>query len=210
MKTYMRFVKLLAYDRGARRVGTVSSVLFALAYAFAIGMVFRNPVPVPEYIAVPQVVLVTRGPIGQVPWLVVYVDRFWTVSVNLEAALSTIAISTLIGLNASALYFLSRRATCHIDSKRTAIPVFTSALPAFFGFFSCCGGGLVFAVLLSAGVLPLVSGAMLTYGRLLVVTSIALLWLSHYHLYRSWVKGTRPNAGKRKLAMDWASGSSCC
>ena len=166
---YTRFVRLVASDRGARKIGVLSSTLFALAYAFAIGMVFRNPVPVPEYITVPpQVIPVARGPISQVPWLVVYVDRYWTISVNLEVALSMLAISTLIGLNASALCYKSRRAACCISSKRTAVSVFASALPAFFGFFSCCGGGLVFAVLLSAGVLPLVSGAMLTYGRLLV------------------------------------------
>jgi hypothetical protein len=206
---YISFIGLVASDRGARKIGVLSSTLFALAYAFAIGMIFRNPVPVPEYITVPQVILVTRGPIGQVPWLVVYVDRYWTISVNLEAALSMLAISTLIGLNASALYYISRRAACCTSSKRTAVSIFTSALPAFFGFFSCCGGGLVFAVLLSAGVLPLVSGAMLTYGRLLVAASIALLWLNHYYLYRSWINGTGRNAKKRKLELGWASGGGC-
>jgi hypothetical protein len=109
---YTSFIRLVASDRGARKIGVLSSTLFALAYAFAIGMIFRNPIPVPEYITVPQVILITRGPIGQVPWLVVYADRYWTISVNLEAALSMLAISTLIGLNASALYYISRRAAC--------------------------------------------------------------------------------------------------
>jgi len=135
---YTRFVRLVASDRGARKIGVLSSTLFALAYAFAIGMVFRNPVPVPEYITVPpQVIPVARGPISQVPWPVAYVDRYWTISVNLEVALSMLAISTLIGLNASALCHISRRAACCISSKRTAVSVFASALPAFFGFFSC-------------------------------------------------------------------------
>jgi len=208
--TYIRFVNLIASDRGARRIGVLSSILFASAYAFAIGMIFRNPLPVPDYVTVPQALLITRGPIGQVPWLVVYVDRYWTISVSLEAALATLTISTLIGLNASALYYTSRRTACRVSSKRTAVPVFTSALPAFFGFFSCCGGGLMVTVLLSAGVLPLVSGAMLTYGRLLVVASIALLWLNHYYMYRRWVNGAGTNARKRKLELGWASGSSCC
>jgi hypothetical protein len=68
---YISFIRLVASDRGARKIGLLSSTLFALAYAFAIGMIFRNLIPVPEYIAVPQVILITRGPIGQVPWLVV-------------------------------------------------------------------------------------------------------------------------------------------
>jgi len=59
--------------------------------------------------------------------------------------------------------------------------------------------------------LPLVSGAMLTYGRLLVAASIALLWLNQYYLYRSWVNGTDRNARKRKFELGWASvSSSCC
>jgi hypothetical protein len=68
---YISFIRLVASDRGARKIGLLSSTLFALAYAFAIGMIFRNLIPVPEYITVPQVILITRGPIGQVPWLVV-------------------------------------------------------------------------------------------------------------------------------------------
>jgi hypothetical protein len=66
-------------------------------------------------------------------------------------------------------------------------------------------------LLLSMVELPLVSGAMLTYGRLLVAASIALLWLNQYYLYRSWVNGTDRNARKRKLELGWASvSSSCC
>jgi hypothetical protein len=50
---------------------------------------------------------------------------------------------------------------------------------------------------------------MLTYGRLLVVASIALLWLNQYYLYRSWVNGTDRNVRKRKLELGWASGGGC-
>jgi hypothetical protein len=44
-------------------------------------------------------------------------------------------------------------------------------------------------MLLSAGLLPLVAGSMLYYGRLFVTASVAALILLQLWLYRMWLKG---------------------
>lgn len=64
-----------------------------------------------------------------------------------------------------------------------------SILPASFAVFSCCGGGLVMFLLFSAGLLPLVAGSMLYYGRLLVIGSVWALLLLQLWFYRTWLKG---------------------
>ncbi len=210
--TYKGFVRALMSDKRARNTGVMSAVIFALVYAFAIGVVFRNPQPIPSYISVPQITLITRGPIGQVPWLIAYIDRYWTLSVNLEAFLSTLVLSSLVGLNASSLYYIYHRGVTSCP-RRTAltrsVSVFVSALPAAFSVFSCCGGGLVFAVLLSAGALPLIAGSISTYGKLLVVLSVALLWLNHWSLYRRWARSSMGKAN-RKLRFELSSTPACC
>lgn len=214
MMTYAAFVRTVISDRKARMVGVISAIVFVVAYAFAIGMVFRNPFPIPSYISVPHLILITKGPIGQVPWLIAYIDRYWTLSVNLEAFLSALALSTLVGLNTSSLYYFYRRGVASCSYPRRTVltmsmSIFASALPSAFSLFSCCGGGLLIFVFLAAGALPLIAGFMITYGKLLIVLSGALLWLNHWSLYRRWARNSIGNVS-RMLRPEQSSRQVCC
>jgi hypothetical protein len=111
--SYRGFLAAMFSDRRIRMLGVAFSVLYAVVYAFANGMVFRSELPIPNTITLPQLEVLTVGPIGQVPWVIIYLDRYWIISVTLEAFLSWLALTALVGLNASALFYLRRnRLTC--------------------------------------------------------------------------------------------------
>ena len=190
--SYRGYLRVMFSDHRVRMLGVASSVSFAVAYAFAIGMVFRSALPIPAGMTVPRLEVITVGPIGLVPWVIIYLDRYWIVSVSLEAFLSWLALTTLVGLNASAIYYLRRNRLasgwCCSRAGGTLTTV-ASVLPAAFAVFACCGGGLVTVLLFSAGLLPLVAASMLYYGRLFVVASITALTLLQLWLYRSWLRG---------------------
>jgi hypothetical protein len=171
--SYRGFLAAMFSDRRIRMLGVAVSVSFAVVYAFAIGMVFRSALPIPDWITVPQLEVITVGPIGLVPWVIIYLDRYWIVSVSLEAFLSWLALTVL---------------WCCSRAGGT-LTTLASILPATFAVFGCCGGGLVTMMLLSAGLLPLVAGSMLYYGRLFVTASVAALILLQLWLYRMWLKG---------------------
>jgi hypothetical protein len=191
-ESYRGFLKAMFSDRRVRILGAASSVSFAVAYAFAIGMVFRSTLPIPAGITVPRMEVITVGPMGQVPWIIVYLDRYWIVSVSLEAFLSWLALTALVGLDASALYYLRRNRSASgwcCSRVGGTLTTLASILPATLAVFGCCGGGLVTMMLLLTGLLPLVASSMLYYGRLLVVVSVSALILLQLLLYRTWLKG---------------------
>jgi hypothetical protein len=181
-----------ALDRKGRTMGVVSSIVFAVAYAFSIGMVYWSSIPIPDVITVPRLEVITAGPIGLVPWIVVYLDRYWVISVSLEAFLWWLTLTVLVGLNVSAFYYLRRdrlaRGWCCSRVGGT-LATLASVLPASFAVFACCGGGVVTLLLFSACLLPLVAGSMLYYGRLLSVASVCALLILQLWLYRTWLKG---------------------
>jgi hypothetical protein len=190
--SYRGFLAAMFSDRRIRMLGVAFSVLYAVVYAFANGMVFRSELPIPNTITLPQLEVLTVGPIGQVPWVIIYLDRYWIISVTLEAFLSWLALTALVGLNASALFYLRRnRLACGLyrpSSILMSLTTLTTTLPAI--VLGCCGGGLVLMMLLSAGLLPLFALSILYYyARLFVVASIAALILLQLWLYRMWLKG---------------------
>jgi len=139
------------------------AVLFLIAYSFLIGMVFRLPVPLPPYKGTPSFDLILDGPIGQVPWLIVYLDRYWAVSINLEAGLTALLLSILFGLNIGLIIYSYRYASCRCG--RNAALSFFSAIPSFFSLYTCCGGGLATAILF-ATVGGLGTSILISYGRI--------------------------------------------
>ncbi|MEM4342311.1 MAG: hypothetical protein QXF97_07165 [Candidatus Caldarchaeum sp.] len=105
--------------------------------------------------------------------MIVYLDRFWVVSVSLEAGLSATLLSALFSLNMGFIYWAYKYSSCRFNLN-SAISIF-SALPAFFSIFSCCGGGLVTTILFALGVGGVWSGILLPYGRILSALSALLL-----------------------------------
>ncbi|MEM3032435.1 MAG: hypothetical protein QW756_07265, partial [Nitrososphaerota archaeon] len=168
--------------RGVRKTIIIGAVTFFVLYSFSIGMVFRLPTPLPPTINTPMFDIIVDGPIGQVPWLIVYLDRFWVMSVSLEAGLSAILLSALFGLNMGFFFWAYKYSSCRFNLN-SAISAF-SALPAFFSIFSCCGGGLVTTILFALGIGGVWSGILLPYGRILSAASALLLISNLVLIYR--------------------------
>jgi len=128
---------VFAFKR-VRLWAALSATLFLVSYAFIIGVVSRSPYPLPPTLVTPSADLILDGPLGQVPWLVVYIDRYWVLSVSLEAGLTILALTALFGLNVGAMLYAQWYASCRCDKNAVASGFFV--VPAFFAMFSCCGG----------------------------------------------------------------------
>ena len=175
---------MLSY-RNNRAYAFASGFAFFVIYSFAIGMIFQSPNPLPEDFPTPSYGLMLKGPIGQVPWLVVYLNRNWVFSVNLEAAVITLALTVLFSLNVAVLAY-SRSVSCECSIGKKS---FISTIPSFFAVFSCCGSGLVMSLLFALGAGGLWSSVFLPYGRLLVAFAAIVLAINLLLSYRRIVRG---------------------
>ncbi len=200
---FLAFIQEACSHKRRGLLGLLSAIIFAAVYSAVIGVISRSQQPLPPEITTPSLDVITRGPIGQVPWIIVYLDRHWVVSVSLEAILAIIILSMLIGLNVSSLLF--------IYSLRGLIGGFClmglSAIPSFFSIFSCCGGGLAMWVILATGLLPLFTSVILPLNKLFLLISISLLTLNLWILYRGYRRGlgiARSVSGNRQ------AGGGCC
>lgn len=177
---FVAFIKTILRAERCRLYAVSSALLFLVVYALGIGMIFRSPNPLPDGFQTPSYDVILKGPIGQVPWLVVYIDRYWIFSVNLEAATAAAILSTLFGLNVAILVYRSRYQACRrLDNK----PLL-SIVPSFFSVFSCCGSGLVMSFLFALGAGGLWSSIFLPYGRLLAGIAASVLALNIVVGYR--------------------------
>jgi len=149
-----------------------SGLAFFIAYSFGIGIFFQSPNPLPEDFPTPSYDLILDGPIGQVPWLVVYLNRNFIFSINLEAAIVTVVLTTLFTLNIVVLAY-SKQSNCGYPIRKKSL---FSVIPSFFSVFSCCGGGLVMSLLFTLGAGGLWSSIFLPYGW--VLANIAALVLA--------------------------------
>jgi hypothetical protein len=167
--------------RQCRLIAVSSSLVFLLIYALAVGMIFILPSPLPETIRTPLVQLILEGPLGQVPWLVIYLNRYWVLSVSLEAALAASTLTVLFGLNVGALLYAYRYAACrclyNVNLGGLAV------LPALFSVFACCGGGLMTTLLFTLGLSGFVTSILLPYGRVLAAVSASLLLANLVYIY---------------------------
>ncbi len=200
---FLTFIRGACSQKSRRHLGLLSAILFAAVYSGVIGVVSRSQQPLPPEITTPSLDVITRGPIGQVPWIIVYLDRHWMISVNLEAILAIIVLSMLIGLNVSCLLF--------IYSLRGLIGGFClmglSAIPSFFSIFSCCGGGIAMWVILATGLLPLFTSVILPLNKLFLLISVSLLTLNLWILYRGYRRGLGMT---RSVSGNQQAGGRCC
>jgi hypothetical protein len=107
-------------DGDGRLAAAASAGVFAALYVFAVGMVFPLPYELPESFPAPSSDIVWEGPPMQVPWLTVYLNRRWVVSVNPESVLTTAFLSVLVGLNAAAVTYAQRHTSCRL-TRRTKL-----------------------------------------------------------------------------------------
>lgn len=160
----------------------MAGCLFALLLSFMIGVIFFFALPLPPDMSVPALYLITRGPALQVPWLVIYLNRYMALSINPEAALYLSLLSVLFGANVAAYRFARRSSSCNCAPSASSA---LGALISFFAIFSCCGGGVALLLLSSAGLGAL---AFSLYGLRYAILAFSglILLLSLYLTYSSW------------------------
>lgn len=155
-------------ERKYRWVAIATSIAFALFYIFFTGIVTISSVPMPIERSLPYFRVITQGPIGQVPWIIAYLDRYTVFSMSPEAMISTIAISSLVGINSALLVYRFRAMKAFNCSCPSGSPAFfASIVPASLSVFACCGGGLLLAIF-GAGLFT----AVMPYGNLFSIISI--------------------------------------
>ena len=179
---FLKFMAAALRTREGALAMTASAALFAALYVFAVGIVFPLPYDLPESFPTPSADIVWEGPPMQVPWLRVYLTRRWLFSINPESALTTAALSILVGLNTTTISYAQRHASCSLSaSKKVSV---LGVLPAFFAFFSCCGSGLVFAALTAAGAALSLIGVLQDFSRIFVAASLTVLAANLYLICR--------------------------
>ena len=182
----LNYIRLILTPRECKLYAVLSSVIFLILYAFGIGIIFQTPYPLPSTFPTPRYEVILEGPIGQVPWVIIYLNRNWIFSINLEAGVVAFVLSLLVGLNIASIVYHSKYGKyCGVGRKFSLVGV----LPSFFAMFSCCGSGLIFLILFTTGLGGLWSSILLPYSSLLVMFAIAILLLNLYLGYRRLARG---------------------
>lgn len=112
MQSTFATIQYILNERNCKAVAVVASVAFATFYIFFTGILTITSRPIPEEIPVPYLYVLTDDPIGKVPWIVAYLNRYSIFSINLEAMVATTLISLLVGANSALLlyrYKISRK-----------------------------------------------------------------------------------------------------
>ncbi|MCS6769952.1 MAG: hypothetical protein NZ570_05900 [Candidatus Caldarchaeum sp.] len=190
---FPQFLRLVLSSREVKVVSTFAAALFAAVYLLAVGIVFQLPYELPPSIPTPSADVVFDGPFGQVPWLTVYLSNRWVLSINPEALTSLAVLTALIWMNTAAAAYVSRYGAC--KPVKNIHVSWMAAVPALFSFFSCCGSGLVFSLLLASGASLSMLSFLQDYGRIFTALSALLLTLNLYMVSR------RMSTGKQAAAV---------
>lgn len=181
---FPKFLRRAWADRGARIVSISFSGVFVILYVLMVGIVFPLPYMLPESFPALFVQTVFDEPFGQYPVLIVYVGRRWVFSINPEAITALAVLTTLVALNTVTLLHIRRYRVCR--TTRNTHLSWAAVIPSFFSFFTCCGSGVVFSLLLSAGAGLSVLSFLQEFGRFFTGASVALLSANLYLLYRQY------------------------
>lgn len=169
-------------EKSCKRFFLLSSTVFAVVYVFMVGIVFQLPYVLPETFPRLTFQIIYEGLSLQYPVFIVYFERQWVFSINPEAAISLTTLSFLVGLNTAAIVHSEKNRTCKTSRKIQVS--WMAAIPSFFSFFTCCGSGIVFTILLSAEAGLSVLSFLQDFGRLFTLFSATLLAANTYIIYR--------------------------
>jgi len=165
-----------------KKLSTAAASAFAVVYVLAVGIIFPLPYDLPPTFPTPSADIVFDGPLGQAPWIKVYLNSRWVLSVNPEALTTLVVLTALVWLNTAALTYLNRHAACR-PAKNIHLS-WMAVVPALFSFFSCCGTGVVYGLLLASGASLSMLAFLQDYGRLFTALSALTLAANLYMLYR--------------------------
>ena len=128
----------------------ISAVVYAIFFMLFTGIITISTKPIPDSVPVPYFNILTRiqnlDSIDYTLWIVAYPNRYTVFSMNIEAMLSLITLSSLIAISIALMLYardLSKRYECDCKMKKKGL---VGIVPATFSVFSCCGGGLILAL----------------------------------------------------------------
>ncbi len=193
---FLYFLYFIMYRSPVRVYIPILVLLFIFIYALSIGMIVISTSPLPPYIETPSIQVFLSGPIGQVPWIIIYLTPNIVISANLEAMLTTLALSMLFSLNIVAL-LLDRKmnSCCGFSLKKSTGLSLATVAPSLFAAFSCCGPGIILnlLILMLGSVNTFISSVLFAYRYVFISISLALLVINLAIIYRRY---TRTNALK--------------
>lgn len=166
----VKLTRLSFRNKKCKVIFAISSVSFAISYMIFTGIFIFMERPIPDEFTVPMFRVSTIHTVyGDFPWLIAFLDRHTVFSMSMEAMMSTVVISFLVGINSSLLTFRfmsKNRISCSASGSVGLLGI----VPAFMSIFACCGGG-VLVVLFGAGILA----SLFPYGSIFSLVSIAIL-----------------------------------
>lgn len=174
-ETSFQIIRRILSARRCKIIFIVSSIAFALSYMFFTGIFIVTARPIPDEFTVPMFRVSTIHTVyGDFPWIIAYLDRNTIFSMTLEALASTVAISSLVGLNSAILVYRSKKELKSCNRQKNSVGLF-GLVPAFMSIFACCGGGAL-VLLFGSGILAL----LFPYGPFFSLLSVAILGFGAY------------------------------
>lgn len=163
----------------------IGAIAYSIFFMIFTGIITITDKPIPDEVPVPYLNIITRiqnlDNIEYTLWIVAYPNRYTVFSMNIQAMLSLLAISSLVAISIALMLYsrnLSKHYECNCNMKKKGL---VGIIPATLSVFSCCGGGLVLALfgpslflaLQGAGsYLTLIGVVMLLFNILLTVNRI--------------------------------------
>ena len=150
VKAALRIVRYTFSINQYRIPALLASIAYALFFMLFTGIITISSKPIPESVPVPYFNVITRiqnlDSIDYTLWIVAYPNRYTVFSMNLEAMLSLLALSSLIAINVAFMLYARNLSRYHEYSCKIGKRGFAGVIPATFSVFSCCGGGLILAL----------------------------------------------------------------
>jgi len=191
-----RVFRTLIGDRRVGVIAAVSGILFALLYMISTGIVTAAQLYGP---AGAYVFEAYRDPYF-LNSIYIVVAGGLIMSISPLAAIMISLNSLLVALNVGGVVRAATTRCPHCNLRASSAALAGSALTAFTGIFTCCGGGLAAVVLA-----PLLGGgiALLTaYGPLIQAIAAVALTLNLAYLYRRLRRSGIPGNMSTRLRLD--------
>ncbi len=143
------------------------AIAYALFYVVFTGILTYVDFDLSTLVPIPYLQVYLNGPIGTVPWVVWLPTNNLAFSMNLSAALFTIVMSLLVGVNVALLLYSVRIPRCNC-APHASLGVFGMA-QGLLATFACCGGGML--MVLTGASFPL----LVKYAGAFVISTLLIL-----------------------------------
>src|SRR2546425_2821340 len=182
--SWLAKLQFITRDRSSRTLRSVSGITYGVLLSTLSGILVFQPAQsfsALYHVMIPSITFaVCCGSIGQMPQLVVYISNNVGIVVTPLGLILLLAVSWLVGINASAAVLAVRTRT--VRGNGTLLPTIGSLL-GIFSVCPSCAQGLLAAILGGSGVL--VVTLLAPYQAYFIATSIPILVFSLFWTSKS-------------------------